>query len=134
MSSYNKVILIGNLTRDPQLRVTPGGQNVAEFGLAINRKFKSGNETREDVTFVDCTAWGKTAEIINQHFRKGKPIFVEGRLKLDQWEDKQGGGRRSKLSVTVEQFQFIGGKSDDAPARQQTSDPSPAQPDQDVPF
>jgi single-strand DNA-binding protein len=111
MASFNKVILMGNLTRDPQMRYTPAQQAVADFGLACNRRFKSAQgEDREEVTFVDCTAWGKTAELINQYFTKGKPIFIEGRLKYDQWEDKQGGGKRSKLSVVIENFQFIGGR------------------------
>ena len=90
---------------------------VAEFGLAVNRKFttKSG-EDREEVLFVDCTVFGKQAEIINQYCRKGKPLLVEGRLKLDTWEDKQGGGKRSKHSVVVENFQFLGGRDDDQAA------------------
>lgn len=111
MASFNKVLLMGNLTRDPQLKFTPSNMAVCEFGIACNRKFKSAQgEDREEVTFVDITAWGKTGELINQYFTKGKPIFIEGRLKLDQWEDKQGGGKRSKLSVVCENFQFIGGR------------------------
>src|SRR5271155_5711196 len=86
-SSYNKVILMGNLTRDPQLKYLPSQTAVAEFGLAMNRKFKSASgEDREEVTFVDCAAFGRTGEVINQYFQKGKPIFIEGRLKYDQWE------------------------------------------------
>jgi single-strand DNA-binding protein len=112
MASFNKVMLMGNLTRDPQLRYLPSGNTaVAEFGVACNRKYKTANgEDREEVTFVDVTAWGKQAEVINQYMTKGKPIFIEGRLKLDQWEDKQGGGKRSKLSVVIENFQFVGGR------------------------
>ncbi len=111
MASYNKVLLMGNLTRDPQLKYLPSQTPVVEFGLACNRKFKSASgEDREEVTFVDCSAFAKTAELINQYFTKGKPIFVEGRLKFDEWEDKQGGGKRSKLRVVVENFQFIGGR------------------------
>jgi len=112
MASFNKCILMGNLTRDPQLKYLASNNTaVAEFGIAVNRKFKSASgEEREEVTFIDVTAWGKTAELINQYFTKGKPIFIEGRLKLDQWEDKQGGGKRSKLSVIVENFQFVGGR------------------------
>jgi single-strand DNA-binding protein len=84
---------------------------VVDFGLAVNRKFKSANgEDREEVTFVDCSAFGKQAEVINQYCQKGKALLVQGRLKLDQWEDKQGGGKRSKLSVVVENFQFVGGR------------------------
>jgi single-strand DNA-binding protein len=111
MASYNKVLLMGNLTRDPQLRYTPSQMAVAEFGIAVNNKFttKSG-ESREEVCFVDITAWGKQAELINQYFQKGKPIFIEGRLKYDTWEDKNGGGKRHKLTVTLEGFQFVGGR------------------------
>jgi single-strand DNA-binding protein len=102
---------MGNLTRDPQLKYLPSQTPVAEFGVACNRRFKSAQgEDREEVTFVDCTAFGKQAELINQYFNKGKPIFIEGRLKYDTWEDKQGGGKRSKLSVVIENFQFVGGR------------------------
>lgn len=111
MANLNKVLLMGNLTRDPQLRYLPSQMAVADFGLAMNRRWKGPNgEDREEVTYVDCTAWGKTAETINQYFQKGKPIFIEGRLKYDSWEDKQGGGKRSRLLVVVENFQFIGGR------------------------
>ena len=112
MASYNKVQLMGNLTRDPQLKYLPNSQTpVAEFGIACNRKFKTAQgEERDEVTFVDISAFGKTGELINQYFTKGKPIFIEGRLKYDQWEDKQGGGKRSKLTVVVNNFQFIGGR------------------------
>ena len=114
MASFNKVLLMGNLTRDPQLRYLPNSQTaVCEFGLASNRKYKtSAGEDREEVLFVDCTAWGRPGEVINQYCQKGKPIFVEGHLKLDTWEDKNGGGKRSKISVVVENFQFIGGRDD----------------------
>ncbi|MGD0461327.1 MAG: single-stranded DNA-binding protein [Tepidisphaeraceae bacterium] len=111
MAGVNRVILIGNLTRDPQLKYLPSQMAVAEFGLATNRKFKSASgEDREDVCFVDCAAFGRTGEIINQYCQKGKQIYIEGRLKYDQWEDKQGGGKRSKLSVVVENFQFLGAR------------------------
>jgi single-strand DNA-binding protein len=111
MASYNKVLLMGNLTRDPQLKFLPSQMQVVEFSIACNRKFKTAaGEEREEVTFVDITAFGRTAEVINQYFTKGKPIFIEGRLKLDQWEDKNGGGKRSKLGVVVDNFQFIGGR------------------------
>jgi len=111
MASVNRVILIGNLTRDPQLKYLPSQTAVVEFGLATNRKFKAANgEEREDVCFVDCSAFGRTAEVINQYCQKGRPIFIEGRLKFDTWEDKQGGGKRNKLSVVVENFQFLGGR------------------------
>src|SRR5438045_3964045 len=111
MASFNQVILLGNLTRDPQLKYLPSQTAVTEFGLACNRKFKSqSGEDREEVTFVDCSAFGKQAELINQYFTKGKPIFIQGRLKYDSWEDKQGGGKRSKMTVVVENFQFVGGR------------------------
>ena len=111
MASFNKVILMGNLTRDPQLKYLPSQTAVVEFGLACNRKFKTqAGEDKEEVTFVDCTAFGRTGEVINQYFTKGKPIFIEGRLKYDQWEDKQGGGKRHKLTVVIENFQFVGGR------------------------
>jgi single-strand DNA-binding protein len=111
MASFNKVLLLGNLTRDPQMRYLPSQQPVTEFGLACNRKYKTqSGESREEVTFIDCTAWGRTAEIINQYCTKGKPIFVEGRLKYDTWEDKNGGGKRHKLTVTVENIQLLGGR------------------------
>src|SRR4051812_15168667 len=113
MSNFNRVFLMGNMTRDPQLKFLPSQMAVAEFGIATNRKFKTqSGEQREEVTFVDCSAFGRTAEVINQYFTKGKPIFVEGRLKYDQWEDKQGGGKRSKLAVVIENFQFIGGRDE----------------------
>lgn len=115
MASYNKCLLIGNLTRDPELRVTPKGTAICQFGLAINRQFKDeGGQTRDDTTFVDCEAWAKTGENISKFFTKGKPIFVEGRLKMDSWEDKTSGQKRSKMKVVVEQFQFVGGKNDGA--------------------
>src|SRR5580698_9185467 len=111
MASFNRVLLLGNLTRDPQMKYLPSQTPVVEFGLACNRKFKAASgEMREEVTFVDCAAFGRTAEIINQYCTKGRPLFVEGRLKLDQWEDKNGGGKRSKLSVVVENVQLLGGR------------------------
>jgi single-strand DNA-binding protein len=111
MASFNKVILMGNLTRDPQMKYLPSQTAVVEFGVACNRRFKTAaGEDKDEVTFVDCTSFGKQAEVINQYFTKGKPIFIEGRLKYDQWEDKQGGGKRHKLTVVIENFQFVGGR------------------------
>jgi single-strand DNA-binding protein len=113
MASYNKVLLMGNLTRDPQMKYLPSQTPVVDFGLACNRKYKTqSGEQKEEVTFVDCSAFGRTAEVINQYFTKGKPIFIEGRLRYEQWEDKQGGGKRSRLSVQIENFQFVGGDRD----------------------
>jgi single-strand DNA-binding protein len=118
MANVNKVILIGNLTRDPQLKYLPSQTAVVEFGLATNRKFKAANgEVREEVCFVDCSAFARTAEVINQYCQKGRPIYIEGRLKFDSWEDKQGGGKRSKLTVVVENFQFLGGREGGGPAQ-----------------
>jgi len=109
MASLNKVLLIGNLTRDAELRVTPKGTSVAQFGLAVNRKFKKDDNTDgEEVTFVDIEAWGKQAELVAKYLTKGSPAMVEGRLKFDQWEDKQSGQKRSKLKVILENVQFLG--------------------------
>lgn len=111
MPSLNVCHLIGNLTRDPELRVTPKGTAVTKFGLAINRTYKDANEqTREDVTFVDVEAWGKQAEVLAKYVTKGRPLYVQGRLQLDQWEDKTSGEKRSKLKVVLESFQFLGGR------------------------
>lgn len=108
MASFNKVMLMGNLTRDVEVRHTSGNTAVGKFGLAVNRKFKTqSGEQREEVTFVDCEAWGRTAEVMAQYLNRGSPVFIEGRLKLDQWEDKNGGGKRSKHMIVVENFQFI---------------------------
>lgn len=118
MASFNKVLLMGNLTRDPALKYLQSGTALVEFGIAVNRRWKDQDgEEREEVAFVDCAAFGKTAEVIDQYFTKGKPIFIEGRLKFDQWEDKNGGGKRSKLSVIVDHFQFIGARDDDGEKR-----------------
>ena len=117
MASYNKVILLGNLTRDPELRYTPKGTASARLGLAVNRSYKTDTgETREEVTFVDIDAWGKQAELIAQYLRKGNPLFVEGRLKLDQWDDKTSGQKRSAIRVVMENFQFVGGRAEGRPA------------------
>jgi single-strand DNA-binding protein len=109
MPSLNKVLLMGNLTRDPELRVTPKGTSVCQFGLAVNRQFKmESGESREEVTFIDIEAWGKTGELIAKYCTKGRPLFVEGRLKLEQWEDKNTKEKRSRLRVVLENFQFLG--------------------------
>ena len=109
MASYNKVILLGNLTRDPELRYTPSGAATVRLGLAVNRQYKTKTgETKEEVTFIDIDAWDKQAEVIAQYLRKGSPLFMEGRLKLDQWDDKTSGQKMSKLRVVLENFQFVG--------------------------
>jgi single-strand DNA-binding protein len=109
MNGFNKVILAGNLTRDPELRYTPGGMAIAKFGLALNRKWKDtqSGEMKEEVTFVDVDAFGKQAETIGNYLKKGRPILVEGRLKLDQWDDKQTQQKRSRLGVVLEAFTFL---------------------------
>jgi single-strand DNA-binding protein len=110
MASFNQVLLMGNVTRDPQVRQLPSATKVAEFGLATNRRYRSADgEDRDEVTYVDCAAFGKQAEVIERYVTKGKPLFVQGRLKYDTWEDKTG-QKRNKLSVIVENFQFIGAK------------------------
>ena len=117
MASYNKVVLMGNLTRDVELRSTNNNQSVANLGLAVNRRYRTADgEDREEVTFVDCEAWGRTAETMAKYLSKGRPVFIEGRLKLDSWQDKDG-NKQSRLRVVVENFQFIdsrgGGESRD---------------------
>lgn len=107
MANLNKVFLIGNLTRDPELRSTQSGTNVCKFGLAVNRKYNTQSGSKEETTFVDITAFGRQAEVINQYCTKGKPLFVEGRLQFSTWETKEG-QKRSKLDVIVENFQFLG--------------------------
>ncbi len=108
MASLNKVLLMGNMTRDPQLSYLPSQTPVVEFGLAMSRKYKKQDGTMaEDTCFVDCQLFGKRAEVVNKYFKKGEPIFVEGRLKFDRWQ-AQDGSTRSKLRVFVENFEFIG--------------------------
>jgi len=117
MANFNKVYLMGNLTRDPEMRVTPKGTAICQFGLAISRSWKDeSGQTREETAFVDIEAWGKQGEVISKYCAKGRPLFVEGRLKFDQWEDKTSGQKRSKLKVVLENFQFIGNRGDGAPA------------------
>ena len=108
MPNLNKVMLMGNLTRDPELRYTPNNTAVTKVGLAVNRRWRNqqSGEQQEETTFVDCTAFGRQAELINEYMRKGRPLFIEGRLNLRQWQ-AQDGGNRSKLEVVIEQFQFI---------------------------
>ena len=135
MPSLNKVLLMGNLTRDPELRVTPKGTPICQFSLAINRQFKmESGESREEVIYVDVEAWGKQGETIAKYMTKGRPLYVEGRLRLDQWEDKTTKEKRSRMKVVLEQFQFLGdsrggGGGGGAPAPSsefdQTGGPSP---------
>ncbi len=109
MANLNKVLLMGNLTRDPEVRYTPKGTAVAELGIAVNRVYSGENgEKREEVTFVDVTVWGRTAENVGEYLKKGRPVFVEGRLQLDSWEDKTSGQKRNKLKVVADNVQFLG--------------------------
>lgn len=136
MASFNKVILVGNLTRDPELRYTPKGTAIAKIGVAVNRVWTSeAGEKKEEVTFIDVDVFGRTAENVGQYMRKGRPILIEGRLRLDQWDDKQTGQKRSRLGVVAETVQFLGsaqggGGGNDggapAPARQRPAAAAPA--------
>ena len=111
--SLNKVMLMGNLTRDVEVKHLSGDNAVGNFGMAVNRKFKGRDgDMREEVTFIDCEAWGRTAEVMGQYLAKGRPVFIEGRLKLDTWQDKNDGSNRSKLKVVVESFQFVDSRND----------------------
>ena len=134
MANLNKVLLIGNLTRDPELRVTPKGTAICQFGLAVNRSYKDdAGQTREETTFVDIEAWGRQGETISKYCTKGRSLFVEGRLRFDQWEDKTSGQKRSRIKVVLDNFQFIGGRGDgggegggsDGGGDDQASAPSP---------
>ena len=128
MASFNKVILVGNLTRDPELRYTPKGTAIAKIGMAVNRTWKNeAGETKEEVTFVDVDCFGRTAENVGQYMRKGSPILIEGRLRLDTWDDKQTNQKRSKMGVVAETVQFLGsprGGAEGAPA-ERSSRPAP---------
>jgi single-strand DNA-binding protein len=136
MANFNKVILAGNLTRDPELRYTPKGTAVARITLAVNRTWKSeSGESKEEVSFVDVDIWGRQAEVISQYMKKGRPLLVEGRLKQDTWEDKNTKQKQSKLKVVLESFSFIdsnrgdggGGGSSEAPrSRPAPTSPAPA--------
>ena len=143
MANLNKVFLIGNLTRDPELRYTPSGTAVASFGVAVNRKWRSQTgEDREETCFVDVNAFARQAEVLSEYMSKGRPIFIEGRLHLDQWEDKASGAKRSKLTVTVERFEFLGsGGGGKGEARRGAGKPQAAEAaeeplpsDEDIPF
>jgi single-strand DNA-binding protein len=113
MANLNKVMLIGNLTRDPEIKYTPKGQAIAELGLAINRRYTTeSGEKREETTFVDVTLWGRLAEIAKEYLAKGRPVYIEGRLTLDTWDDKQTGQKRSKMRVTGDQMQLLGSRGD----------------------
>jgi single-strand DNA-binding protein len=138
MPNYNKVLLAGNLTRDPEIRITPAGKSVGQFGLAVNRRWRDeGGNDREEVLFVDVEVFGKQADTLAKYTGKGKPLFVEGRLKLDQWEDKNSGEKKSRLKIVLESFQFLGAAdgaqtgqgAPQKPAPRATPAPAPQAPD-----
>jgi single-strand DNA-binding protein len=115
MPSFNRVILAGNLTRDPELRYLNSGSGVCEFAIAINRKWKDKDgSAKEEVSFFDCVAWAKTGEVIAEYFKKGRPILIEGRLQQDRWEDKATGQNRSRVRIVVDRFEFLGSKQGEA--------------------
>lgn len=132
MANLNRVLLIGNLTRDPEIRYTPKGTAVADIGLAINRVLNTEEgERREEVTYVDVVLWARLAEIADQYLKKGRPVFIEGRLQLDSWDDKQTGQKRSRLRVVAENMQLLGSRSESETAASTTTprrSPGPAAP------
>lgn len=125
MSSFNKVIMMGNLTRDPELKYLPSGMAVCELAIAVNRSWTpKGGEKKEEVSFFDCVAWGKTGEVIAEHMKKGRPILFEGSLRQERWETATG-EKRSRVKINIDRFSFVGGKRDDA----SYGGPPPAEPD-----
>ena len=111
MANLNKVLLLGNVTRDPEVRYTPKGSAVCDLGIAVNRAYTTDSgEKREEVTFVDVTLWGRTAEVASEYLKKGRPVFIEGRLQMDTWDDKQTGQKRTRLRVVAENMQLLGGR------------------------
>jgi single-strand DNA-binding protein len=141
MAYLNKVLLIGNLTRDPELRVTPKGTAICQFGLAVNRQYKDeSGATRDETAFIDIEAWGKQGELVSKYLQKGSPAFIEGRLRFDSWEDKQSGQKRNKLKVVLENVQFLyrggggggasagGGEAAAAPTAGAGGEEAPAEP------
>jgi len=145
MASFNKVILLGNLTRDPEVRYTPKGSAVCDLGIAVNRVYTTDSgERREEVTYVDVVLWARLAEIAGEYLKKGRPVFIEGRLQMDTWDDKQTGQKRTRLRVVGESMQLLGGRPVGAAApegsgeNRQTSAPpkpsSPAPDEDEIPF
>ncbi|HKS03837.1 MAG TPA: single-stranded DNA-binding protein [Chthoniobacterales bacterium] len=147
MANLNKVLLLGNVTRDPEIRYTPKGSAVCDLGVAVNRAYTTDSgEKREEVTFVDVTLWGRTAEVASEYLKKGRPVFVEGRLQMDTWDDKQTGQKRTRLRVVAENMQLLGGRpqggggggADAEESRQSSSPPKKSgtpEPDEDeIPF
>ncbi len=114
MRGFSKAIITGNLTRDPELRTTPNGASVCSFSVAVNRVFKDASgEQKEDVSYIDCSAWGRLGEMISQYAKKGSGVLVSGRLDQRSWEDKNGGGKRSRVEIVVEDFNFVSGPRGD---------------------
>ena len=144
MANLNKVLLLGNVTRDPEVRYTPKGSAVCDLGVAVNRAYTTDSgEKREEVTFVDVTLWGRTAEVASEYLKKGRPVFIEGRLQMDTWDDKQTGQKRTRLRVVADNMQLLGGRppggTDPTGESRQTSAPpkksAPYEPDEDeIPF
>ena len=136
-ASFNKVILVGNLTRDPETRYTPGGSAVCDIGLAVNRSWfdKASNSRKEETTFIEVTLFGRQAEVAGEYLSKGRSVLIEGRLQLDQWDDKESGQRRSKLKVVGENMTMLDKKSEPkSPADSFYDDTPGGVPDDDVPF
>lgn len=129
---FNRVLIGGNLTRDPELRYTPSGAALCKFGMAINETYLSNGEKKQKTTFVDLVAWGTIAEIIAKHVTKGQPLFIEGKLDFSTWKDKTTGATRSKLEVKVDTFKFVGPKVDSETI--QGAHRKDAKPDSDIPF
>ena len=144
MANLNKVLLLGNVTRDPEVRYTPKGSAVCDLGVAVNRAYTTeSGEKREEVTFVDVTLWGRTAEVASEYLKKGRPVFVEGRLQMDTWDDKQTGQKRTRLRVVAENMQLLGGRpsgggeapGESRPASAPPRKSAPSEPDEDeIPF
>ena len=133
MANLNRVLLIGNLTRDPEVRYTPKGTAVADIGIAVNRVYSGEDgEKKEEVTFIDVTLWARQAEVAQEYLKKGRQVFIEGRLQLDTWDDKQTGQKRSRLRVVAENMQMLGSRGDSeagstAPGTQRRTTPPPPQ-------
>lgn len=137
MANVNKVILIGNVTRDVESKALPSGSSLASLSLAVNRSYKTeSGEKREEVTFVDVELWGRVAEIAAQYVKKGSPLYVEGRLKMDSWEDKETGQKRSKMKVVGEAIQLLGSKkgADEAPQAPRPKPVAESGEDDEIPF
>ncbi len=134
MRGFSKAILTGNLTRDPELRSTTTGNSVCSFSVAVNRTYRgTDGENKEEVSFIDCTAWGRLGEVVSQYAKKGTAVLVSGRLSQRSWEDKNGGGKRSRVEVVVEDFNFLGGGNGNGGGNGGMSAPSAAEAPADIP-